>query len=186
MVKYGYSRYFRRKYKRRNFNKITKNYTQVTFDKTLKVIAQTGQFQFDSGANHILLGDILIDTVSYNRYRDLYSSIKIKSISVVAVPQLRTTTFATSGTGVIGLLPENNGNTYQEITESKNSILLSYTETTRGYWYIPGGLNSWFAIENHDDIPTKLATNTDSTPTAGQAFWSIKISIRCLLKNKLD
>lgn len=185
MVKY--SKYFRRKYyKRKNFNKITKNYTQVTFDKSFKIIAQTGQFQFDTGANHILLGDILNDTVSYNKYRDLYSSIKIKSIFIEAVPQLRTTTFATSGTGVLGLLPENQGDLFQQITEASHSMILSYTDITRAYWYIPGGLNSWFGIENHDDIPTKLSTNTDSTPTAGQAFWSIKVSIRCLLKNKLD
>ena len=180
------SRYFRRKYRRSNFNKITKNYTQVTFDKSFKIIAQTGQFQFDTGANHVLLGDILQDTVSYNTYRTLYSSIKIRSIYVQAIPQLRTTTFATSGSGVVGLIPENQGDVFQQIVEGKNSMILSYTDITRAVWYIPGGLNSWFGIEAMDDVPTKLSCNTDSAPTAGQAFWTLKVSIRALLKNKLD
>ena len=181
MKKWRRKKYYRKK----NFNKIASNYSKAKLDVSKRIMATTQGMRWDNpNATTVAISDLIDASPDYNMYRQLYMSFKLTGIAVNVTPMLRSNNFSTVGAICLGLLTDNDGDTFANVVESDKSIMLSFQNDKRRYWSFNGGSTGWVNIEAGETFPGKFGVATGDLPTAGDAYWAVKFTFYVTMKNK--
>lgn len=172
-------------YGKKNFNKIAKNYTKVRIDRSYRLLLTTQRINFaDVNANHIALQDAISTMPDYQMYRQLYHSMKLTGVAILAVPMIHSQNYAGMNTISLALMTNNDGINIGNVVESDRSLILNFQQSQRAYWSMHSGATGWIAVDDVNRLPGKIAAAVDDLPTAGEAYWVVKLSFWITFKNK--
>ena len=184
MVKRTRGGRYPRYYKRSNFKKITSNYVSAKFDVSKRLLLSAEFFRFDDTGTAQNFTDLLTSAPDFQMYRQLYLSYKLQGFKLEVTPMLTSSDFVTNGSYTIGLLSDNDGVTFANITEADKSIQLNFNQIQKRYWSFKSGATGWIGVEESNLLPGKIGVGATNNATSGQAYWSVKFTFYILFKNK--
>ena len=201
VVKKGYGakkswRWRRKKY----FNFIAYNYHKA------KLSVGTYRIEYNTNDCHFIPNNVSVITVSqlitdcpdWAAYKTLFLGHKVTGVSIECIPvpfkQVPVATNTQTGqfpaqeavdvrsSVAIGLIAFADTATYAGIVESDMSMVLSFTESTRKYFSLLGGVVGWDTTNAPNEQNYRVAINTLALPTFGQMYWNVRFDFYILYK----
>lgn len=184
MVKTANGRYAlaRRRYWRRNaysFLKAIRTYHYVKLSVTdmIEYAGSTIKFASNNGS-YASVSDILAGCPDFKIYRDLYVSLRVRSISVQVTPLCNMENFI-GATAAIALLASNEPANISTCTDSDHSLVLNPNQFCSMYWKCAyPWANSNDASESFGQIGLAIAGST----TQGAMRWTVKFTFYVMYK----
>lgn len=179
----GKKRYYY--YKRKTFNNAIRNYNRARFDKAYTIFMTSQGIKFDTGETTIDISKVLENSPDFQMYRQLYQSFKISGIALLIVFGLHSSTIGGIVSPTVSLLTASDGVNFGNTVEADRSIMLGFDGWShRSYYNMHGGLTGWISLDDLADVKPKIGVAVSNNPTQGEAYWTMKVSIWCMFKNK--
>ena len=173
--------------KKKTFNYVSRNYNRARFDKVYSLLMTSQGMKFDNGEDSVGLFKVLEQSPDFQMYRQLYQSFKVTGVAICVVFGLRgSEAIAGPVAPAISFLTPSDGTNFGNVVEADRSIILGFDAFThRAYWNLHAGLTGWMSLDNiATDLKQKIAASINANPSSGTAFWSVKVSVWCIFKNK--
>ena len=200
IVKKGYAKKSWRWRRKKYFNFIAYNYHKA------KLSVGTYRIEYNTNDCHFIPNNVSVITVSqlitdcpdWAAYKTLFLGHKVTGVSIECIPvpikQVPVATNTQSGqfpaqeavdirsSVAIGLIAFADTATYAGIVESDMSMVLSFTEPTRKYFSLLGGVVGWDTTNAPNEQNYRVAINTMALPTFGQMYWNVRFDFYILYK----
>ena len=179
MVKTTTKTYSKRYYyywRRKRFKQIASNYAMAKLDIVRHVVISNNGVRFDApNASTMQLRYILNNSQDYQKYRQLYQSLKVCGLALYTVYGGGTINWGDEpGTIAISLLSDADGTNFDDIAEADGCLILSTaSQNSNKYFSFKGASTGWIAVEQIDLLPGKIGVGCSRVPQGGTAFWSI-------------
>lgn len=203
IVKKGYAKKSWRWRRKKYFNFIAYNYHKAKLSVgTYRIEYNTGNCRFvPNNVSVITVSQLITDCPDWAAYKTLFLGHKVTGVSIecIPVPIKQVPIATTTNTGqfpiqeaidirssvAIGLVAFADAVTYAGIVESDMSMVLSFTDTTRKYFSLLGGVVGWDTTNAPNEQNYRVAVNTLALPTFGQMFWNVRFDFYILYKVKI-
>lgn len=188
-INYKKKTYFKKATKRQ-FNYIASHYhkTVLTTHFRIELTSNVVRFVGAGTDNYISIQDLIMTCADWETYRKLFLSYKLTGISLefspapitpAVVPTTTTTgTFPVASQSIysvpaVALVAFHDDVDYKSIVESNKHCLLNFTNKSRLWIPLTGGIAGWFQTTSTNVLTGKLAVNVPQLPTAGSIFWQV-------------
>ena len=174
-------------WRRKRFKQIASNYAMAKLDIMRHVIISSTGAKFDApNASTMQLRYILNNSSDYQKYRQLYQSLKVCGLAMYIVYGGGTLNWGDDpGSTCISLLSDADGTSFDDIAEADGALILATaTQNSKKYWSFKGASTGWIAIEQIDLLPGKIGVACSRNPIGGTAFFTIKFTVYCTFKIK--
>lgn len=149
----------------------------------------------------ITISQLVNDCPDWAAYKTLFLGYKLTGIAIECIPvpikQVPVPSQTQSGEFpiqepidirscvAIGIIAFADTTTYAGIVESDKSMVLSFTEPTRKYFSLLGGVAAWDTTNAPNEQNYRVAVNTLALPVQGQMFWNVRFDFYVLYKVKV-
>lgn len=202
IVNKGYAKKSWRWRRKKQFNFIAYNYHKAKLSVgTYRIEYTTNHCRFiPNNLEIIAISQLVSECPDWSAYKTLFLGYKLTGIAIECVPvPIKQVPIATNTqTGqfpaqepvdvrssvAIGIVAFADAVTYAGIVESDKSMVLSFTDTTRKYFSLLGGVSSWDTTNAPNEQNYRVAVNTLAIPVAGQMYWNVRFDFYILYKVK--
>lgn len=186
MVKRRYKRYGYRK--RGSVAKIMRNYFKAKMDYVMRVAYDSSGVKFlEWNASQKNINGLLEACSDWAPYTKIFHTFKLTGIAMEVSPNhpiANEGVFSANGSVILAILTGgDNPDSFQNVAEAKNSMVLTPTQMQRRYLSFNGGQTAWIATSDLTDLDGKVAVITNSTNVTGGLIWSVKVSFYVTFKN---
>lgn len=165
-----------------------RNYFKARMDYVMRIIQDTTGVKFaEWNVNYKNINGLLEACSDWPAYTKLFHTFKLTGLAMEVSPSVpipQDGIYNANGSVLLALLTSSdNSESFQNVAESKNCIVLSQTQCQRRYLSFNGGQTAWIATSDLTDLDGKVVTVTNSNNQAGGMVWSVKISFYVTFKN---
>lgn len=191
MVKKTYKKKtYQKKTGKAQFNYIASHYHKTVLTTHFRIELSANNIRFVGAGtdNYISIQDLISTCADWETYRKLFLSYKLTGISLefspapitpAVVPTTTTTgTFPVASQNIysvpaVALVAFHDDVDYKSLVESNKHCLLNFTNKTRMWIPLSGGIAGWFQTTSTTVLTGKLAVNVPQLPTSGSIFWQV-------------
>lgn len=164
--------------------KLISNYYKIKLDTVCRLELNNSSFKFlEYNINTKAIATFIQACSDWPKIIGLFHSMKLLGIAFSATPGLLTSGFTANGSYLIGILTSGDTYDFNNLAESKSSLVLSTYETKRKYIKFNGGISGYCSTDLPQTFDGKFYCETNSLAQNGTFIWTLQISFYCIFKN---
>ena len=177
MVKRRYSR-------RRNFNRIAKNYFKAKLSISKRIGYDTSGVKFlEDNTDTKTVSSLLGECPDMKKFQQLFQSMKLTGILVETAPNPISEETTALGCITLGLQTKNDTDVFADIVEGNYGMLLSAMQCQRKYIGLNNGLTGWINTDGTSTWNPRFSVKTDAAAQSGGYMIAVRFTFYVTFKN---
>jgi len=175
----------RRKNRKFQFYRAIYNFhaTKISVSTILEYTGNRIKFKI-SDQSYMNIPDSLAAAPDWKVYATIFNSFKLRALKITISPHAPTGGFI-GGTVQIGVLTNDDQNTFADVVESNRSIIASQTDQRSLYVNFGNGSTGWIGIQRYGDLPGKIVAGASEQSESGVIRWDVNVDYYLIYKNEL-